>query len=114
MDSSEITLEAVASVSQIAAEDWDACANPAPDSSSLENLDTLAADSCAKSTPAYNPFVSHAFFLLPIVLFRYKNPSVRFNAFSRFNNSRNGTMSVKYTTNMMPTASGKSLGIKFN
>src|ERR1700728_1899582 len=62
MDSSEITLEAVASVSQIAAEDCDACANPAPDSSSLENLDTLPADSCAKSTPAYTPFVSHAFF----------------------------------------------------
>ena len=29
MDSSEITLEAVSSVSQIPAEDWDACANPA-------------------------------------------------------------------------------------
>ncbi len=28
MDSSDITLEAVSSVSQIAADEWDACANP--------------------------------------------------------------------------------------
>ena len=63
MDSSEITLEAVPSVSDIVAADWDACANPAIDGSSLENLDTLApADSGAKSKTAYNPFVSHAFF----------------------------------------------------
>src|SRR5665213_3286021 len=63
MDSSEITLEAVSSISQIAAEDWDACANPAVDGSSLDNLDTLApADSGGNSTPLYNPFVSHAFF----------------------------------------------------
>jgi predicted N-acyltransferase len=56
MDSSEITLEAVSSVSQIAAEEWNACANPVtaaaggPDSShdSFKNL--------------YNPFVSHNFF----------------------------------------------------
>jgi len=40
MDSSEITLEAVSSVSQIAAEDWDACANPRADSC-LDRLDTL-------------------------------------------------------------------------
>ena len=64
MASSEITLEAVPSVSDIKAADWDACANPKPDPDSLENLDTLAAsgpqsDSCK---PAYNPFVSHAFF----------------------------------------------------
>src|SRR5690242_14288477 len=64
MASSEITLEAVPSVADIAAADWDACANPKPDPDSLENLDTLAAngsqsDSCK---PAYNPFVSHAFF----------------------------------------------------
>jgi uncharacterized protein len=61
MDSSEITLEAVSSVSQITAEDWDACANPVSDS--LDALDTLASpNSCVASKPAYNPFVSHAFF----------------------------------------------------
>ena len=42
MDSSEITLEAVPSVSDIAAEDWDACANPAVDGASLENLESGA------------------------------------------------------------------------
>src|SRR3984893_15648884 len=67
MDSSEITLEAVASVSQIPAKDWDACATPPPDPDSLDLLDTLAssspaADSCAGSTPSYNPFVSPACF----------------------------------------------------
>src|SRR6202000_2709184 len=63
MDSSEITLEAVSSVSQIAAEDWDACANPNPAQPSLDSLDTLApVGSCNNSKPAYNPFVSHAFF----------------------------------------------------
>ena len=51
MASSEITLEAVPSVSDITAAEWDACANPKPDPNSLENLDTLAAsgsqsDSC--------------------------------------------------------------------
>src|SRR5947209_1135784 len=65
MASSEITLEAVPSVSDISAEDWDACANPWPDPAGLESLDTLGlsranGDSCSK--PAYNPFVSHAFF----------------------------------------------------
>jgi predicted N-acyltransferase len=60
MDSSEITLEAVSSVSQIAAEDWDACANPACLTESLEGLDTLA--SPGATTGSYNPFVSHAFF----------------------------------------------------
>jgi len=55
MASPEITLEAVPSVSDIAAEDWDACANPLV-------LSTVAADSCANSRPAYNPFISHAFF----------------------------------------------------
>src|SRR5947208_8863846 len=67
MASSEITLEAVPSVSDIPAAEWDACANPKPDPDSLENLDTLASpgaasDSCLDSRPAYNPFVSHAFF----------------------------------------------------
>ena len=64
MASSEITLEAVPSVSDIKAADWDACANPKPNPDSPESLDTLAAggfqsDACQ---PAYNPFVSHAFF----------------------------------------------------
>jgi len=67
MDSSEITLEAVSSVSQIAAADWDACASPAAAPDSLDDLDTLASpdaagNSCSPSKPAYNPFVSHAFF----------------------------------------------------
>src|SRR6202165_339960 len=67
MASSEITLESLPSVSQIPAEDWDACANPTPDPSSLNGLDTLASfrtagDSCIDSTSRYNPFVSHAFF----------------------------------------------------
>ena len=47
MASSEITLEAVSSASQIAAADWDACANPAA--------------SCGAGH-TYNPFVSYAFF----------------------------------------------------
>src|SRR5215510_13851680 len=67
MASSEIALEAVPSVSDIKAAEWDACANPVGDPNGLENLDTLASrevrsDSCAISKPAYNPFVSHAFF----------------------------------------------------
>ncbi len=67
MASSEITLEAVSSISQIPAEDWNACANPSPDVQSLNSLDTLAsfnaaADSCAGSESRYNPFVSHEFF----------------------------------------------------
>jgi uncharacterized protein len=67
MASSEITLEAVPSVGEISPADWDACANPVADPASLQNLDTLAScgpagDSCPNSRPAYNPFVSHAFF----------------------------------------------------
>src|SRR3984885_7877202 len=67
MDSSEITLEAVASVSQVPAADWDACANPAVPANSIQALDTLASsdpavDSCAGSKTPYTPFVSHAFF----------------------------------------------------
>jgi uncharacterized protein len=67
MASSEITLEAVSSISQIAATDWDACANPVPDPDSLESLDTLASSCPAGeaqtgSRHPYNPFVSHAFF----------------------------------------------------
>src|SRR3979490_1393419 len=67
MDSSEITFEAVSSVSQIPAEDWDACANPAALPDTLDGLDTLASAStsssrCVGLTSSYNPFVSHAFF----------------------------------------------------
>src|ERR1044072_2879359 len=64
MASSEITLEAVPSVSDIKAADWDACANPKPAPNGLENLDTLAASGLQSESckPAYNPFVSHAFF----------------------------------------------------
>jgi uncharacterized protein len=66
MASSEITLEAVPSVSDIKAADWDACANPTPDPDSLDVLDTLALSSaeglvCVHAKPSYNPFVSHAF-----------------------------------------------------
>jgi len=61
MDSSEITLEAVPSVGDVPAEEWNACANPASEADSLNGLDTLAR-SCPASKPYYNPFVSHAFF----------------------------------------------------
>jgi predicted N-acyltransferase len=62
---SEITLEAVPSVSDIAAADWDACASPRRDPASLNGLDTIASSEATGnfcSKPAYNPFVSHAFF----------------------------------------------------
>jgi len=67
MASSEIVLEAVPSVSQIPAEDWDACANPSAGPGTLNGLDPLASlnttgGSCVGSTTSYNPFVSHAFF----------------------------------------------------
>jgi uncharacterized protein len=67
MAPSEITLEAVSSVSQIPAEDWNACADPTRNIQSLDGLDTLAspnaaAQSCAGSASGYNPFVSHEFF----------------------------------------------------
>ena len=67
MASSEITLEAVSSVSQITAAEWDACANPSVDPFDLNGFDTLASSdapggSGAGSTSPYNPFVSHAFF----------------------------------------------------
>ena len=52
MDSSEITLEAVSSVSQIAADEWNACANPT----------VCPAGSPVGFKNPYNPFVSHAFF----------------------------------------------------
>src|SRR5438445_1078438 len=64
MASSEITLEAVPSVSDIKATDCDGCANRKPNPNSLENLDTLASSGSQSDPcrPAYNPFVSHAFF----------------------------------------------------
>ena len=67
MASSEITLEAVPSVAEVSAEEWDACANPRAKSGRSNGLDGSAstaalASSCATTKPAYNPFVSHAFF----------------------------------------------------
>src|SRR6266702_8279761 len=67
MASSEIILEAVSSVSQIPAEDWDACANPRLGPGTHNGLDRSALpdpvnNSCADLTFGYNPFVSHAFF----------------------------------------------------
>jgi predicted N-acyltransferase len=67
MASSEIILEAVPSVSDIAADEWNACANPERNPDSIGRLDTLAlpaasGDSCNGSGLSYNPFVSHAFF----------------------------------------------------
>src|ERR1700753_122907 len=67
MASSEIILEAVPSVSDIPADEWNACANPTRNPDSIDRLDTLAlpatsGDSCDGSGSSYNPFVSHAFF----------------------------------------------------
>ncbi len=67
MASSEISLEAVSSVSQIPAADWDACANPKTVPGSFNGLGGLASSDFAGASPchlttSYNPFVSHAFF----------------------------------------------------
>ena len=67
MASSEITLEAVPSVGDVPADEWDACANPPASPNGFNGLDALASPgsagaSCADSKPYYNPFVSHAFF----------------------------------------------------
>jgi uncharacterized protein len=67
MASSEITLEAVADISDIPAAEWDACANPTADPNSLDHLDTLALPAATNdcrtiSKSSYNPFVSYAFF----------------------------------------------------
>jgi predicted N-acyltransferase len=67
MASSDITLEAVSSISQIPAADWDACANPRPALGAHNGRDTLASpsiaiNSCVDTMSGYNPFVSHAFF----------------------------------------------------
>jgi hypothetical protein len=56
--SSDIVLEAVSSVGQIPAADWDACAT----SQIIPGPAAAASDSSAGSPSAYNPFVSHAFF----------------------------------------------------
>jgi uncharacterized protein len=66
MTSSEISLEAVSSVSQIPATEWDACANSRAGLGAL-GLETLAPreaknGACIASHSSYNPFVSHAFF----------------------------------------------------
>lgn len=52
MASSEVILEAVPSVGNVPAEEWDACANPPG----------RARNDSAAAKPYYNPFVSHAFF----------------------------------------------------
>src|SRR6516165_10140998 len=66
MASPEITLEAVPSACDVAAEDWDACANPqiktGDSSGSEENPPAELVHSCPDLRPYYNPFVSHAFF----------------------------------------------------
>src|SRR5207248_7311364 len=65
MDSSEITLESVPAVSEIAAAEWDACANPGPSPNNAPETrgsPDAANDLSAGSKAAYNPFVSHAFF----------------------------------------------------
>jgi predicted N-acyltransferase len=67
MKPSEISLEAVPSVSQIPAAEWDACAHSPAELGALDRLDTLGAGprdngQCTTSTSPYNPFVSHAFY----------------------------------------------------
>src|SRR5246127_3876459 len=59
MASPEITLEAVPSVGDVPAAEWDACANPGAEHFALNGGG--AGTSCAGSRPYYNPFVSHAF-----------------------------------------------------
>src|SRR4051795_10169490 len=63
MAPSEITLEAVPSIGEVSAEDWDACANPskACNGTGKGTSSGLPGDSAGLLKPAYNPFVSHAF-----------------------------------------------------
>jgi predicted N-acyltransferase len=66
MAPSEITLEAVSSISQISAADWDACATSGSSIGDLAALDTLTSTDSesgesADSAHSYNPFISHAF-----------------------------------------------------
>src|SRR5205823_2495281 len=67
MQSSEISLEAVSSVSQIPAEEWDACANPrvgqiTGNGGSELGSSNFTSDSRCSLISSYNPFISHAFF----------------------------------------------------
>lgn len=67
MNSSGITLEAVSSASQIAPDEWDACANPRLELAADDELAAIVSsvttgDSRIDSTDPYNPFISHAFF----------------------------------------------------
>jgi hypothetical protein len=67
MTLSEISLEAVTSVSQISAADWDACANSGADAgpdAASQTVDGQDAGNgaCTAAISSYNPFVSHAFF----------------------------------------------------
>lgn len=55
---SDIELHAVPAISEIAAADWDACANPAPDN----DLQASPGDACT-ARERYNPFISHKFLL---------------------------------------------------
>ncbi|MCB1394032.1 GNAT family N-acetyltransferase [Nitrobacter sp.] len=63
--SSEISLEAIGSVSEIPAADWDACANPSPVPRGTPEsaISAPPQNSFSSSKGANNPFVSHAFFL---------------------------------------------------
>jgi uncharacterized protein len=58
----EITLEALPSVSDIPAADWNACANPEISAAVTLAAMDVAAPRCSSTRHAYNPFVSHAFF----------------------------------------------------
>src|SRR4051812_26277682 len=67
MASTDISLEAVSSVSQIPAHEWDACANPPTGRTARNGHDKIVSCSFSKDssdhlTTSYNPFVSHAFF----------------------------------------------------
>ncbi len=66
MTSSDITLEAVGSISQVPQAEWDACARGRAVAGQaladdLANLDTLSSTANSTSVTPYNPFVSHAF-----------------------------------------------------
>jgi uncharacterized protein len=64
MASPEITLEAVPTIGDIPAADWDACATGgSPPAADLDQLvpEGSPGSSCADLKPYYNPFVSHAF-----------------------------------------------------
>jgi hypothetical protein len=68
MAPSEITLEAVSSVSRIPAAEWDACANPSLHPLRSNGFDVSASggntgNSNAEPGSYHNPFISHAFLL---------------------------------------------------